>query len=55
MYSGLNAIVNTRGSTSDEMYYFAGWSEGYQTKYQTVDSSNKDAYVMSIDFNADAD
>ena len=55
MYSGLNAIVHARGSSNDEMYYFSGWSKGYQTKYQTVESSNTDAYVMGIDFNSSLD
>ena len=59
MYSGLNAIANVRGSFTDEKYYFAGHSAGYQTKYQTnlktLDDEDTDAYVISIDFNASAD
>jgi hypothetical protein len=55
MYSGLNAIVNVRGSSNDEKYYFAGQSYGFETKYQVADSSSSDSYVMSIDFNTSED
>ena len=64
MYSANNGLIYIPGGTGDENYFFAGWSYGFETKYQklTPDShpSVKDAaeldydvYVYKYGFNDD--
>lgn len=61
MYAASQGIVNKRGSYLNEDYYFAGWSYGFQTKYQElsstatptvkdVDSPDFDSYVYKYNF-----
>jgi hypothetical protein len=63
MYHAQDGILNYPTSNNrDEVYYFAGWSFGFETKYQTltpttypdvkdVDDLDYDAYVYKYDFN----
>jgi hypothetical protein len=62
MYSASQGIFNKRGTYQDEHYYYAGWSYGFETKYQKLDpvsypevkdSANLDydTYVYYADFN----
>lgn len=62
MYSASHGIFNKPGTYQDEHYYYAGWSYGFETKYQKLDpvsypsvkdSANLDydTYVYYADFN----
>jgi len=63
MYSAPHGIFNKRGTYQDEHYYYAGWSYGFQTKYQKLDPTSYpevkdsavfwdyDTYVYYADFN----
>ena len=53
MYTAQNGIFNKPGSKFDEEYYFAGWSYGFETKFQKLDIIS-DPYLKD-EFNLDYD
>ena len=62
MFSASNGLIYSPGSPSEENYFFAGWSLGFDTKYQNLgpksldkDENNMDydSYVYKYGFNND--
>ena len=62
MYSANNGLIYEPGTSSDEIYFFAGWSFGFETKFQSLtpdshpsikkaDELDYDAYVYRYGFN----
>ena len=39
MYTAPNGIIRVPSNSQDDNYYFAGWSYGFETKYQKLDPS----------------
>ena len=36
MYSASNGLINIPGDSNQENYFFAGWSYGFETQYQSL-------------------
>ena len=64
MYSANQGLINIPGGTGDENYFFAGWSFGFETKYQVLTPASHpsvkseteldyDVYVYKYGFNDD--
>ena len=54
MYAAHNGIINKPGNYENEDYYFAGWSRGYETKYQEL-SPTKWPDIKNVDDGPDFD
>ena len=64
MYSANQGLISIPGTSSDENYFFAGWSFGFETKYQSLTPTSHpsvkdaaeldyDVYVYKYGFNDD--
>ena len=54
MYSATNGLVNEPGSSSDEIYFFAGWSFGFKSKYQRLTPDSQPSIKKADDLDYDA-
>ena len=54
MYSATNGLVNEPGSSGDEIYFFAGWSFGFKSKYQSLTPDSQPSIKKADDLDYDA-
>jgi hypothetical protein len=54
MYSATNGLVYEPGSSGDEIYFFAGWSFGFETKFQSLTPDSQPSIKKADDLDYDA-